>query len=448
MTRHFTIDRGLKLPISGEPVQDIKDGPEISRVGIVADDFVGFKPTILVEPGQRVLAGQPVMEDKKTPGVLHTAPAAGVVEAVNRGEKRRFLSMVLRVEGNEAVKFRSWNGVQQLSSEEARSQLLQSGLWTAFRTRPFNKVPVPGSEPHSIFVTAIDTNPLAAEPELVISQNRDMFSLGLEVVAKLTAGKIHVCTRNESRVNLPADPDIQHSTFEGLHPAGLPGTHIHLLDPVGPKKSVWFIGYQDVIAVGELFALGQVRAERVVSVAGPSVKRPGLYRTRLGAELNQLMRDQLQGKNARVISGSVLAGRSRDDVTGFLGRFHLQVTALPEGNEREFLGWQKPGADRFSITRAFLGGWLKPAAYRFTTNTNGSHRAMVPIGAYERVMPLDILPTQLLRALLTGNTEEAQALGALELDEEDLALCTFVCPGKYDYGAVLRENLATIEKEG
>lgn len=448
MARQFRIERGLKLPLSGEPVQDIKDGPEIGRVGMVADDFHGMKPTILVRAGERVKTGQPVFLDKKTAGVVHTAPASGVVEAVHRGDKRRFLSLIIRVDGSEAERFRTWNGVQQLTGTEAQEQLIRSGLWTAFRTRPYNRVPVPGSDPHSIFVTAMDTNPLAAEPELVISQNRELFVLGMEVITRLTAGKIYLCTRNESRVPMPSDPDIVHASFEGVHPAGLPGTHIHLLDPVGPKKTVWFIGYQDVIAIGELFGMGQVRTERVVSVAGPSAKKPGLYRTRLGADLVQLVREQVQGKNVRVVSGSVLSGRRLEENCGFLGRFHLQVSLLPEGDEREFLGWQKPGADRFSVTRAFLGGWKAPKAFRFNTSLNGSHRAMVPIGNYERVMPLDILPTQLLRALLTGDTEQAQSLGALELDEEDLALCTFVCPGKSDYGQILRENLISIEKEG
>ncbi len=446
MAIHYTIQKGLNLPIAGEPVQDIKDGPEISSVGIVADDFVGMKPTMLVQPGDRVKSGQPVFADKKTEGVIYTSPAAGVVHAVNRGDKRRFQSIEIRVDGNEAEKFRSWNNLDEITREAATGQLLAAGLWPALRTRPYNRVPVPHTEPHSLFVTAMDTNPLSAEPELIISQNEEAFSAGLQVLSRLTEGKVFLCTRNDSRIRKPSEARIVHASFEGPHPAGLPGTHIHLLDPVGPKKTVWFIGYQDVIAAGELFTLGQMRNERVVAISGPLAPKPGLYRTRLGAAL-----DQLVGKvpaTTRVVSGSVLSGRTRAEPVGFLGRYHNQVTLLKEGNQREFLGWQKPGGDRFSVTKAFLGGWMTPGKYRFDTNLNGSHRAMVPIGAYERVMPLDILPTQLLRSLLVGDTENSQALGALELDEEDLALCTFVCPGKYDYGKVLRDNLTTIEKEG
>ncbi len=448
MALQFIIDKGLKLPISGEPVQDIKDGPEVKRVGLVAADYIGMKPTMLVGQGDKVKLGQPVFLDKKAEGVTYTATASGVVESVNRGDKRRFLSLIIRVDGNDAQKFRTWNNLAEVTGEDARAQIVESGLWPAFRTRPYNRVPVPTTEPHSIFITAIDTNPLAPEPELIISQNQEAFIAGMQIIPKLTSGKLYLCTRNESRVPSGPNPSVVVASFAGIHPAGLPGTHIHLLDPVGPKKTVWFIGYQDVIAIGELFMLGRLRNERVVSVAGPVVTKPGLYRTILGADLTKLVAGNVNAKNARVISGSVLSGRQSAEPMAFLGRYHNQVSVLVEGNYREFLGWQKPGGDRFSITKAFLGGWLKASRYRFDTNVNGSHRAMVPIGVYERVMPLDVLPTQLLRALLTGDTEQSQALGALELDEDDLALCTYVCPGKHDYGKILRQNLTTIEKEG
>ena len=270
---------------------------------------------------------------------------------------------------------------------------------------------------------------------------------GLTVIRNLTKGRTFVCTRNDSRIPGKNIRGVEFEEFSGVHPAGLAGTHIHFLDPVGPNKTVWTINYQDVIAIGHLFTTGKIMTERVIALGGPRVISPGLLRTRLGARIDDLVNTRIEPKNARLISGSVLCGRTAEEPVNFLGRYHQQVCVLEEGTKREFLGWQGPGFNKFSITRIYAGA-LGAKKFDMTTSSGGSKRAMVPVETYERVMPLDILPTQLLRALLVNDTESAQALGCLELDEEDLALCTFVCPGKYKYGEVLRENLTTIEKEG
>ena len=219
--------------------------------------------------------------------------------------------------------------------------------------------------------------------------------------------------------------------------------------PVSRLRSVWNVGYQDVIAIGKLFGEGVLDVERIISLAGPTVKNPRLLRTRMGVSLAELTEGQLVECENRVISGSVLSGRTAmGDETGYLGRYHLQVTALAEGRERELFGWLGLGPTKYSTINSYLGSVIPGAKFRFTTTTNGSDRAMVPIGMYEEVMPMDIMPTFLLRALLMQDIERAEELGALELDEEDLALCTFVCPGKSDYGPLLRKLLTTIEKEG
>jgi Na+-transporting NADH:ubiquinone oxidoreductase subunit A len=442
------LKQGLDLPISGQPNQDIKAGPRISKVGLVDDDYVGMKPSMQVAVGDLVKRGQVLFSDKKSPGVQYTSPVAGEVTAINRGEKRKFESIEIAVKGNEQVSFSHSSSLGDLTRSQVQELLVASGLWTALRTRPFSRVPALDSEPNSLFVTAMDTNPLAADPELIIGQKKEQFVAGLLALSKLTRGKTFVCTRFDSRIPDKKIPNVEFEQFKGPHPAGLVGTHIHFLDPVGPKKTVWHIGYQDVIAVGQLFSTGELNCERVISIAGPAVKSPGLYLTTLGACLDELVADNLTGSNVRVVSGSILNGRKTSPRKNYLGRYHNQVSALAEGNEREFLGWQKPGFDKFSITRVYGGSWLKNKLFPLTTNTGGSKRAMVPIGSYERVMPLRMLPTQLLRALLVRNSDQAQSLGCLELDEEDLGLCTYVCPGKYDYGSVLRENLSTIEKEG
>lgn len=419
-------------------------------MALLGEDYPGMKPTMLVQEGDTVRKGQPLFSDKKNQGVLYTAPAAGRISGVHRGAKRSLQSVVIEVEGEAAEPFEAAgpDGISQLTAEKATETLVASGLWTALRTRPFSKVPAIGSRPHSLFVTAMDSNPLAADPTVVIAAREAAFRAGLDVVAKLTDGAVYVCHEAGKTVPMGADARETASAFSGVHPAGLPGTHIHFLDPVGPKKTVWYIGYQDVIAIGGLFLSGELDSSRVVALAGPGVQRPRLLRTLLGANLTELTAGELDGNDNRVISGSVFSGRTSASPVDFLGRYHVQVSVLPEDHERRLIGYLSPGLDRHSVFPIYLSKWLGEKAIRFSTTTNGSQRGMVPIGTYEQVMPLDILPTQLLRALLVGDLDTAISLGALELDEDDIALCTYACPAKYEYGPVLRSVLDTIEKEG
>ena len=445
----FELKEGLDLPISGEPVQDIQPGPAVSRVALIADDYIGMRPTMLVNVGDKVKLGQPVFVDKKTEGVTYTAPGAGTVTAINRGAKRKFESIEIELSGDDEETFKAHTSLDELTAEDVQKQLVESGNWQAFRTRPYSKVPQLGTEPNSIFVTAMDTNPLAPEPELVVGAHKELFVSGLQAISKLTEGKTFVCTRPDSRIPGSNIPGVHFEEFQGPHPAGLAGTHIHYLDPVDGNKTVWTIGYQDIIAIGHLFTTGRIMTERVVSIAGPMVAEPSLVKTRMGASVTELLAgNKIDPKTTRVISGSILAGRTSEPTKDYLGRYHNQLCVLEEGFKREFLGWQLPGFDKFSITKIYGGTWLKNKLFPLTTSSGGSKRAMVPVGTYERVMPLDILPTQLLRAIVNHDSEDSQMLGVLELDEEDLALCTYVCPGKYDFGSILRENLTQIEKEG
>ena len=443
----IVIKKGLDLPIAGAPKQEIEDGPAIGKVAVLGVDSMDLRPTMAVSEGDSVKKGQLLFEDKKTLGVRYTSPASGKVIGVHRGAKRALLSVVIEVAGDEEERFEQHVGTapDQLSRQQVRDTLVESGLWTALRTRPYSKVPMPASAPHSIFVTAIDTNPLAADPQAVLRESEDDFARGLTLLGKLTEGPVYVCKAPGVSI---AAAEAQVVEFAGPHPAGLPGTHIHFLDPVGAAKTVWHIGYQDVVACGKLFATGSLWTERVVALGGPQVEQPRLLRTRQGACLSELTAGQVQPGENRVIAGSVLAGRVASGPLDFLGRYHAQVSVLAEGREREFLGWQKPGVDKFSIKNVFASKLLPSQLFGFTTSTEGSDRAMVPIGSYEQVMPLDILATLLLRALIVEDTDRAQALGCLELDEEDLGLCTFACPGKHEYGPILRRNLARIEREG
>ena len=456
-----TIKKGLDLPISGKPVQEIETAPPATRVAWLAHDYPFMKPRMFAAVGDRVKRGQLLFEDRKTDGVRFTSPGAGTVVAINRGNRRAFQSMVIELSDGEReglpadddfMLFESFakEGVSTLDADQVRALLVESGQWIALRTRPFSKVPGPTETCHSIFVTAMDTSPLTADPEVVMAGRLDDFNRGLVALTKLTDGPVYLCCTPGSALGGADIDGVQVEHFQGKHPAGLAGTHIHTLDPVNRDKTVWFVGYQDVAAIGSLFATGRLDVRRVVALGGPVVKRPRLLATRLGAETDRLVDDELEAGVNRVIAGSVLHGfAASGEVFGYLGRYSNQVSCVAEDSERKLFGWIWPGFDRFSLTRVFGSAFRgRSARYDFTTTTHGAHRAMVPIGLFEKVMPLDIMPTFLLRALLMNDLERAEALGCLELDEEDLSLCAFVSPGKENYDAALRRNLLEVWKEG
>jgi len=451
------IKRGLQLPIAGQPQQVIERGRAVSHAALLGADYIGMRPTMHVEVGAVVDRGQLVFEDKKTPGVRYTAPVAGTVAAINRGERRAFQSLVIRLSDEERqgqgrqVTFASYTGgpVPALGSDQVRDLLLESGLWTTLRARPFSKVADPTVRPRSIFVTAMDTNPLAPDVDVVLQGFEAEIEAGLQALTKLTDGPVFFCTAASSALRPPAVDRVRHEQFDGPHPAGTVGVHIHTLDPAGRGRIVWHVGYQNLVAIGRLFLTGELMTRRVVSLAGPSVLNPRLIETVVGASTDELVEGELAPGDQRVVSGSVLSGRkAQGEALGYLGLYHNQISVLPEGRQREFMGWAAPGLNKFSVSGAFLSALRRGARYPMTTSTNGSVRAIVPIGLYESVMPMDLEATYLLKALATRDIERAEQLGVLELDEEDVALCTFVCPSKNEYAPWLRDVLTAIEKEG
>ncbi len=445
------IKKGLNLPVNGEPEQVVSESKNPRRVALLGDDYVGMRPTLHVKVGDQVKLGQLLFTDKKMEGVKFTSPGAGRVVEINRGEKRAFKSIVIELQGSDEVTFRSHtpSKIHGLSREKVREQLIDSGLWTALRARPFSKVADPATTPHSIFITAMDTNPLAPSIEKILEGNENHFSNGLAVLSRLTDGPLYLCKAPGSTIPTGEVKNLVVEEFDGPHPAGLAGTHIHFLDPVNRTKTVWYISLQDVIAFGVLFTSGRIHTERIISLAGPSVNRPRLVKTRLGASVEDICKGELkEDRENRMISGSVLSGRTAAGYEAYLGRYHQQISVLEEGNKKVFLGWMTLGANLYGIKNLFLSKLIPGKKFDFTTSTNGSERAIVPSGNYEKVMPLDILPTFLLRALCVDDIEDAEKLGALELDEEDLALCTFACQSKIEFGPILRRNLTKIEKEG
>jgi len=444
------IKKGLNLPIKGDPDQIISEGRDVKKVAIIGYDYPGMKPTLKVAVGDKVKTGQLLFTDKKMEGVNFTSPGTGTVSSINRGVKRVFESIVINLEGKDEVTFKSYapEKLDSLKREEVKSLLIESGHWTSLRERPYGKVADPEVVPHSIFITAMDTNPLAPLVEKILEGKEKDLNNGIRILSKLTEGKLYFCKSPSDNISVDDIPSLSVREFSGPHPAGLAGTHIHFIDPVHSNKKVWHIGLQDVIATGKLFTTGSLFLERIIALSGPSVLKPRLIRTRTGAAIKDLVAGELREGDNRVVSGSVLDGRTACEITGYLGKFHQQITALREGRQRKFFGWLGLGFKEYSVKNILISSLFRKKKFDLTTSLEGGKRAIIPVENYDRVMPLDIIPTYLLRALAVDDVEEAEKLGCLELIEEDLALCTFVCAAKNDYGTYLRRNLTLIEKEG
>jgi Na+-transporting NADH:ubiquinone oxidoreductase subunit A len=448
-SRTIKITKGLALPITGKPVQVVSQGQHPGKVALLGFDYAGTKPQLEVAVGDYVKLGQVLFVDKKMPAIKYTSPGSGKVIEINRGNKRKLLSVVITLDNSDEVTFKSYteHELPSLNRQDVAGLLLTSGLWTSIRSRPFSKVANPGTIPHSLFINAMDTNPLAPSMEKILEGKERDFINGITVLSRLTDGKVYLCKSPAYALPLPELEQLSVVEFSGPHPAGNSGTHIHFLDPVSQNRHVWYVNAQDVIAAGILFTTGRLNVERVVSIAGPSVNKPRLIKTRIGACLDEVTSGEFKLGEHRTISGSVFSGHRAEGPTGYLGRFNQQISVIPEERKKTFLGWINPGLNLFSIKNIVLSGLLPKKQFAFTTSTHGDRRSIVPVGAYEKVMPLDIMATHLLKALAVDDIEEAEKLGCLELDEEDLALCTFVCQSKVDHGEALRKNLTLIEKE-
>ena len=447
------IKKGLDIPIYGTPAEDIVDSKKSRSVAVLGNDYVGMKPTMLVEEGDSVSLGQPLFEDKKNPGVLITSPAGGKIEAINRGDRRALQSIVIEVEAEEKVEeFKSFTTEELVSatSESVRHQLITSGMWAAFRTRPYSKIPSVDSSPSNVFISVLDTEPLSPDPEKIVNLRLEDFNFGISVLKRLIDCPIHISVSENSSLEIIEDEQVKKHRFSGPHPAGLVGTHMHYISPASLTNVNWTIGYQDLMAIGSLFKTGYVSTERVIALSGPQVNEPRYIKTRLGACTDELTAGELTQRENRIISGSVISGREAIGSYAYLGRYHNQISVIAEPNskDREFMNWLTPGPRKFSKIPLFLSSLFPKKIFKFKALMNGSDRPIVPIGVYEEVLPLNMLPAMLLRNIVLMDTEKIQDLGGLELDEEDLSLCSYVCPGKYDFGSLLRAGLNKIEVEG
>jgi len=438
-SRQFKLRRGMDLRVPGTraPATSAEVAGTVRTVALLGADFPGLKPAIQVAPGDRVTLGQPLLHDRHDPAVRFTSPGTGVVSDISFGDRRALQSIVVRLD-DDGRRRRLAEPLDPVTAGGAqiRERLLDSGLWTAFRTRPFSRVPASADTPDSIFVTAIDTAPLAGDPRPVIARRPDAFRSGIIALTRLTTGAVYVCRGPGEPLPLPDAPQIVDAVFSGPHPAGLAGTHIHHLRPASASRVIWHLGYQDVMAIGELLGTGILNATRTVALGG-AIDAPCLFSTRLGASVTDLYVNA--DPALRILSGDPLTGREARGAGAWLGRYHQQITVLREPEGSGAFGWL--GAALAAIGPRTLSG---PR----TTRLYGRPTGMLPVDSFERVLPLDLLPSPLLRALLLKDTATAVDLGCLELAEEDLALCSYICPARQDYGAALRATLDDYRRNG
>ncbi|MFH1852850.1 MAG: Na(+)-translocating NADH-quinone reductase subunit A [Candidatus Neomarinimicrobiota bacterium] len=444
---NIKIKKGHNICISGIPGGAVQPAARPQEVGLVPADFQGIKPKLVVKQGDRVQLGTALFLDKNFPQVHYPAPAGGTVKEIVYGERRIIRKIVIAVDETEAVLSQEPLAVASASRQQVIDYILRANLWPLIRQRPFNKTADPGVTPRSIFVSGLDTAPLAVDPALALTGREAAFRTGMAVLKKLSGDALHLTIPAGSQAEIFKDlPEVTVHSISGPHPAGNVGIQIHHIEPLKPGAVIWTVSAQQVATLGQLFLTGRFDPAVVIAVAGPAVTEPGFVTTRIGADLTGLVKDRLNPGAARVISGNVLTGRAVDG-EDFLGFYHSAVSVLPIDQRRPFLGWARIGSsrDQYTLTNAYLKTG-KPD-FNFSSKRNGAHRAMVPINAWESVLPMDILPNPLYRSILAQDVEEMEKLGILECDPEDFALATFACPSKTELSAVIRQGLDLMEKE-
>lgn len=447
----FKIQKGHDIRLKGAARKDIIAVPFPKRVAVQPPDFKGLNLRLNVKAGDAVKVGTAVLSDKTNPEIRIASPASGKIVAINRGERRALLSVVVETDGRqetESFQVFTEEQIANMSGEDVKKALLKGHLWPVIRQRPFSKVADPKQRPKSVFVHAMNTEPLALDVDFLLKNKEREFHAGLAVIKKLTDGETHLCVP-EGAVSkaLTRAQGVQTHYFSGPHPAGNVSTHIHCVDPINKGDLVWYVEAQDVLRIASLFLKGVYPAERVVAVTGEGAEGRQMYaKTVMGSPLAVLL-DGKSPDQMRCLSGSVLTGKDVG-AHGFLCFYDTQVTMIPEGGKREFLGWLTPGVNKYTFSRTFVSAFLPGREVSLDSDKHGSDRAIVLNNVYDPLVPLDIMTYFLLKAVLAGDIEEAEKLGILECDEEDFALCAFACPSKTDVGGIIGQGLALIEKEG
>ncbi len=446
---HFKIRKGYAVPITGEPKQEIVDAPRPPFVGVCPTEFPGVKPRLAVSVDDRVKVGTPLFAHKKLTELQFVSPASGKVTAINYGPRRVIEEIIIATDNDyehEAFPSFSLAEIRALDRDALVEGLMKGGMWPLLRQRPFGKIPLSTEAPKAIFVNAMNTAPLANDPNFSLDGKGEAFEAGVAALSRLS-GKTYVCARGDrANAMFTQSQDAECHQFSGKHPAGLVGTHITKLNPLNKGERVWHLNARDAVAVGEFLLGGRYPVERVVAVAGPGCKEPRYVRTQLGVKIKDLVGDNVKEGEQRFVSGDALSGAARP-ADGFLGFYDDLATILPEGRDQDFLGWMSPGAGKPSISRVFLSA-LFNKKYDLTTNLNGSPRAIVQSGIWDGLVALDVYPEFLIKATIAQDIDQMERLGILECAPEDFALCTYACPSKTEASKIIAEGLELMEKEG
>ncbi len=450
MSETIKLKKGFDINLAGKAEKKIADLPLPETFAIKPTDFVGIVQTKLnVKEGETVKAGSPIMYDKANPDILYTSPVSGEVAEIVRGAKRKILE--IRILADKEISYEEFKSYSEqelagISKDEATAQMTKSGVWANIIQRPFGVVADPSDTPKAIFVSAFDTHPLAPDMGFILSGQEKYFQAGVDVLAKYANVHVNINGKGENDPMFTNVKNATVNTFSGPHPAGNVGVQIHHLNPINKGEVAWTVHPYGVAQIGKVFLEGKYDASKVVAVTGSEVKTPQYYKTISGACIDKLAASEVKEGNVRFISGNVLTG---EQITskGYLGFYHNQLTVIPEGDYYEMFGWILPTTKKLSFHRAFgLLSFLNPnKEYVIDTNTRGQERAFVQTGTFEKVTPMDILPTYLLKAIMAEDYDEMEGLGIYEVIEEDLALCEFVDVSKHDVQAILREGLTLIK---
>jgi len=448
MSKDIRIKKGVSIKLTGSADRVYANIPASEYYVVKPSDFTGLTPKLTVKVGDKVQAGSSLFFDKENPSVIIASPVSGEVSEIRRGEKRKILSVVVKADAEITYKEFAKSEAKNLSREQIIEQMLAAGVWPFVRQRPFAVIANPADMPKAVFISAFDSAPLACDSDFVLHGMEKEFQAGLDIVTKLTEGTTHLNidgNSNSSSVFTSAK-GVQINNVSGPHPAGNVGVQIHHIDPINKGEVVWYMYPQDVIAIGRLFSEGKYDATRLVALAGSQVEKPRYYRSMQGAAIATMTGGNIKEGDNRFISGNVLTG-THIAADGNLGFYHNEVSVIPEGKEQDFLGWLLPSFSKFSLSRTFFS-WINPKKeYAISANMNGEERAYVVTGQYEAVLPMDVYPQHLIKAIMIGDIELMENLGIYEVAEEDFALCEFACTSKMPVQEILREGLDLVRKE-